>query len=70
MRKIQKTKIELDENGTKAAAATAIGMVGNCATVYDTPKVVEITLDRPFAFAIYDAKLNEVVFLGKVVDFK
>ena len=67
---IQKTKIELDENGTKAAAATAIGMVGNCATIYDTPKVVEITLDRPFAFAIYDAELNEVVFLGKVVDFK
>ena len=67
---IQKTKIELDENGTKAAAATAIGMVGNCATIYDTPKVVEITLDRPFAFAIYDAELNEVVFLGKVVEFK
>jgi len=28
----------------------------------------EVTLDRPFAFMIYDSAENQIVFLGKVTD--
>ena len=45
---MQKCKIELDENGTKAAAATAIGM-SNITSFEEKPKKnIELTLDRPF----------------------
>ena len=62
-------KIELDENGTKAAAATAVVMLENAAFIENEPKVVELTFDRPYAFMIYDANTDEIVFIGKVVKF-
>lgn len=63
---IQKCKIELDENGTKASAATAIMMLDN-AVMMDDSEIKEIVLNRPFAFLIYDSEMNQVVFIGKVV---
>lgn len=65
---IQKCKIELDEYGTKAAAATAIVMVENAVAIVEEPIIKEVHLDRPFAFMIYDETHNQIVFLGKVVD--
>lgn len=63
---IQKCKIELDENGTKASAVTAISMMRNCSiTIEQNNK--EIFLNRPFAFIIYDSINNQIVFIGKVV---
>lgn len=56
---IQKTYIELDEKGTKAAAVTAVAMDSGAAI--DT---IEITLDRPFLYAILDSKNNFPLFLG------
>ena len=67
---IQKTKIELDEKGTKAAAATAIIMMENTAFIEEETNTVEITLDRPFAFVIYDRNTDEAIFVGKVVNFE
>lgn len=64
---IQKTKLELDENGTKAAAVTAVMMMENACAVGVEKKVKEVNLDRPFAFLIYDEENNEVLFLGKVM---
>ena len=63
---IQKCKIELDENGTKAAAVTAF----LCRTqAMPKPKPVkEIYLDRPFAFLIYDSTNDKIVFIGKVTE--
>lgn len=63
---IQKCKIELDKNGTKASAATAIMMLDN-AVMMDDSEIKEIVLNRPFAFLIYDSEMNQVVFIGKVV---
>lgn len=63
---IQKCKIELDENGTKASAATAIMMLDN-AVMMDDSEIKEIVLNRSFAFLIYDSEMNQVVFIGKVV---
>ena len=63
---IQKTKIELDENGTKAAAVTEIEMLKNAVAKIDETK--QVYLDRPFAFLIYDTEKDVVLFAGKVVN--
>lgn len=64
---LQKTRLELDENGTKAAAVTAITMDAAGAMPVEREKK-EVTLDRPFAFMIYDSAEDQIVFLGKVTD--
>ena len=61
---LQKCKIELDENGTKAAAVTAMMMRANGIAM--ERKVKEVNLDRPFAFLIYDTVNEEILFVGKV----
>lgn len=63
---LQKTKLELDENGTKAAAATVIAMDGNAMPMPKELKTVR--LDRPFAFMIYDADEQQILFVGKVTE--
>ena len=63
---MQKTKLELDENGTKAAAITAI-QVETLAAPASDPIIKEVNLTRPFAFLIYDSRNEEVLFMGKVV---
>lgn len=61
---LQKTKLELDRYGTKAAAVTAITM--ETCMMQPIMNVEEIHLDRPFAFVIYDRQNEEVLFIGKV----
>ena len=61
---IHKAFVDVNEKGTKAAAATAITMfdeveIGN-------EEVYEVYLDRPFLFAIYDSTENVPVFIGTV----
>lgn len=63
---LQKTKLELDENGTKAAAATVIAMAGNAMPMPKELKTVR--LDRPFAFMIYDSAEQQILFIGKVAE--
>ena len=64
---IQKCKIEMDEEGTRAAAVTAMMMATNSA-VFEEPKFKEVYLDRPFAFLIYDSQNDQIVFVGKVTE--
>lgn len=65
---VQKTRIELDENGTKASAATAVIMdIATCA-MPEQKEIKEVYLDRPFAFMIYDERKEQIVFVGKVVN--
>lgn len=66
---LQKTKLELDENGTKAAAVTAAIMECMSAMAPD-PVVKSVALTRPFAFLILDEMNNEILFMGKVVTIK
>ncbi|MCR4599019.1 MAG: serpin family protein [Acetatifactor sp.] len=65
---LQKCKIELDENGTKAAAVTAMMMRANGIAM--EKKVKEVNLERPFAFLIYDTVNDEILFVGKVTSMK
>jgi serpin B len=56
--------VDVDENGTEAAAATAV-VVG--VTSVPAPPTIEFNANRPFVFAIVDKKTGAVVFLGRVV---
>lgn len=60
---IHKTFIDLDENGTKAAAVTAI--IDEINSVMPMDKEL-IKLDRPFIYAIYDMNNDVPVFVGTV----
>jgi serine protease inhibitor len=55
----QKTFVEVNEEGTEAAAATAVGIGKTSA-----PESVELKVDRPFVFAIRERLSGAVVFLG------
>ena len=64
---LQKTKLELDENGTKVAAVTAVTMECMSAAVEKEPIIKTVELTRPFAFLIYDRSNDEILFIGKVI---
>jgi serpin B len=56
-----KAFVEVNEDGTEAAAATAV-VVGK------TSMPMTFNANHPFAFYIRDNKTGEILFLGKVVD--
>lgn len=61
---LQKTFIEVDENGTEAAAATAITM--NTTSAMPQPEIIkEFKADRPFLYFIMDETTNEILFMGE-----
>ena len=66
---IQKTKIKVDENGTEAAAATAIIMVDNMAMPMEPPKPKEFIADKPFTYYILanNGENSELLFYGQYV---
>ncbi len=56
--------ISVDEEGTEAAAATAV-----IAGVTSAPQLsVELTVDRPFLFFIRDRESGATLFMGRVLD--
>ncbi|MBR5681694.1 MAG: serpin family protein [Ruminococcus sp.] len=59
---LHKTKIELNEKGTKAAAVTSVGLYGG-GGMPDLKKEVFIYLNRPFVYMIVD-KNNVPLFIG------
>jgi serpin B len=61
-----KAFIEVDEKGTEAAAATALGMRAGSAMPTDPPK--QFRCDHPFAFAIRDTGTGAILFFGHVAD--
>ena len=65
---LQKSKIEMDENGTRAAAVTAIFTKCESAAIEKPKEVKEVYLDRPFAFLIYDSLYDKILFVGKVIE--
>jgi serpin B len=59
-----KAFIDVDEHGTEAAAATALTMTASA--LMRPPPRVEMTVDRPFGFAIIDTGSGEPLFLGQL----
>ena len=60
---LHKTKIEVTESGTKAAAVTSVGMDGWGGMSPQKKKEITIDLDRPFVYMIVD-KNNIPLFIG------
>lgn len=62
---IHEAYIDVDEEGTEAAAATAVVMRLTAAMPTEQ---VQLTIDRPFLFAIRDRATGAILFLGRVTD--
>jgi serpin B len=65
---VHKAFVEVNEEGTEAAAATAVLMARGCAMLPTQPKVFKA--DHPFLFFIRDRNTNTVLFSGRVLDPK
>ena len=66
---IHQANIDVDEKGTEAAAATAIGMDTTAAARgRSPPRRVTLRLDHPFFFALRDLETGAILFAGRVVD--
>jgi len=59
------TFVSVDEEGTEAAGATAV--VESLTAAMPEPPV-EVTVDRPFIFAIRDIETGALLFIGRVMD--
>jgi serpin B len=59
-----KAFVAVDEEGTEAAAATAV-IVGLTAAPEEP---IEVTLDRPFMFLIRDIETGTILFVGRVMN--
>lgn len=62
-RVLHKTLIDVSERGTEAAAVTSVGMT---ATSAPTKGNFDMTVDRPFWFAIQDLQSGVLLFTGSV----
>ncbi len=58
-----KAFVNVDEEGTEAAAATALAMAGG-----GPPQLVEMTVDHPFLFLIRDRQTGTILCMGQVLD--
>lgn len=65
-RVIHKTKIDVDEKGTKAGAITAIEMFDSASF----KEVKEVVLDRPFFYMIIDTEENFPLFMGSLMNIE
>jgi serine protease inhibitor len=65
---IHQANIDVDEQGTTAAAATAIGMdTGGCTG--PNPKTTKVLrFDKPFMYLIRDVQTGAILFMGRVMD--
>ncbi len=63
---IHQANITVDEEGTEAAAATAVVMVATSAPAEEDP--ITLTIDRPFTFWLIARSTGVVVFMGRVND--
>jgi serpin B len=56
--------VAVDEEGTEAAAATAVIMAPTSAMLSE----VTLTIDRPFIFMIRDRPSGQILFVGRVLN--
>jgi serpin B len=58
---VQKTFVDVNEEGTEAAAATSVG-------IRETSAPLPVRVDRPFIFALRERLSGTIIFIGKIVD--
>ncbi len=62
---IHKAFVKVNEEGTEAAAATAVIME---ATAAPAEQPIEVRVDHPFLYAIYDQESGAILFMGRVLN--
>ena len=67
---LHKAFVEVNEEGTEAAAATAVGMIGAAMSPWPSqpPPIPIFRADHPFLFAIRDRWSGTILSLGRIVD--
>jgi len=66
---IHKAFVDVNEEGTEAAAATAVAL-RSAAELSRPEEPVEFRADHPFVFLIRDNRTQAVLFLGRLVNPK
>ncbi|MGV0101695.1 serpin family protein [Nostoc sp. DSM 114160] len=61
-----KTFVEVNEEGTEAAAATSVGIVATSAR--QEPEPFRMIVDRPFFCAIRDNQTGNILFMGSIIE--
>jgi serpin B len=61
-----KTFVEVNEEGTEAAAVTGVGITSTSARI--EPKPFEMVVNRPFFCTIRDNQTGEILFMGSIVN--
>jgi serpin B len=64
---VHQADIEVDEEGTVAAAATAVEEF-QATAVMPPPPAVTFTVDHPFLYLIRDNASGSILFLGRMLD--
>ena len=59
---IHKAFVLVDEEGTEAAAATAVVIIEDSGPA----DLIEVTVDRPFVFLIRDSATDAILFVGRI----
>ena len=65
---LQKTFVEVNEEGTEAAAVTKVGMKAMGMRMPAPKPHFDLVVDRPFLVAIVDSKSEVLLFLGAIAD--
>lgn len=65
---IQKTSIDVDEEGLTLAAVTAMNMVGFAGGTEPEYKDVTMTVDRPFIYTVTNRATGSILLMGTVTD--
>jgi len=63
---MQKSFVEVNEEGTEAAAVTTVTMTAMA--VFRPEKPFEMIVDRPFVFMIDDDSTKSILFMGVIYD--
>jgi serine protease inhibitor len=61
-----KTFVEVNEEGTEAAAATSVGIVTT--SLRQEPEPFKMIVDRPFFCAIRDNQTGNILFMGSIIE--
>lgn len=60
---VHQANVSVDENGTEAAAATAV-----VPERVSMPELISLSVDMPFIYLISDDATGEILFMGRVLD--